>query len=168
MHVKQAKPFVYKTVQIIKRPVDQLFPFFSQSENLQRLTPAWLNFRIITPLPILMEAGTRIDYQLRLLGISIYWQTKITVWEPPHRFVDEQISGPYKLWRHEHRFTEENEVTYMRDTVHYDLFGSFLRYPLKHFLIEPWICKIFNFRTVIINQLFNESEKEVTKNVESN
>jgi len=167
MQFRQSKPFVYKTVQTIEKPLAHIFPFFSQAENLEKLTPSWLNFEIITPLPIEMEAGTRIEYRLRLLGIPIYWQTEITVWEPPYCFVDEQIKGPYKLWRHEHHFAEENEQTYMRDIVHYDFFGSFLRYPLKHYFVEPQIRKIFDFRSIKINHLFNESKKIVTENVKS-
>jgi ligand-binding SRPBCC domain-containing protein len=160
MQFRQSNPFVFKTTQFIKRPMAEIFQFFSKAENLERLTPSWLNFKIITPLPIIMEKGAHIDYQLRLMGIPFRWQTEITVWEPPHRFVDEQIIGPYKLWRHEHQFLEEQGATCMRDTVHYDISGSFIRYPIKHFFVGPRIQKIFNFRYEQINRVFPTSDKE--------
>jgi len=85
-------------------PPEKLFPFFADAANLNALTPPWLNFNIVTPLPVTMRAGTQIEYQLRIHGVPVRWRTGITAWQPPHRFVDEQIRGPYRQWIHEHAF----------------------------------------------------------------
>ena len=167
MKEKTLSPFKFETYQKINQSIFEVFSFFSKAENLQKLTPPWLDFKILTPLPIEMKKGTLIDYQLRLMGIPINWRTEITVWEPPHRFVDEQISGPYKLWRHEHLFVDEFAVTHMRDTVEYDFFGLFLKYPIRKLFIEPQIRKIFDYRYSQIDQLFNTNRKNIMEKGEA-
>jgi ligand-binding SRPBCC domain-containing protein len=152
---QNSNPFIFETYQKINQPISDVFSFFSQAENLQKLTPPWLKFKFLSPLPIDMKKGTLIDYKLQIMGIPLKWRTEITIWEPPYRFVDEQLSGPYKLWRHEHFFVDEFGVTHMRDTVQYDFWGLFLKNILKKLLIEPQIRKIFDFRFAQINRLFN-------------
>ena len=99
---------VFRLESQIVLPVrrDQIFEFFSDATQLQAITPPWLHFSIETPTPIRMFPGTLIDYRLRLRGIPIRWRTRITDWQPPHQFVDEQIRGPYRLWRHTHTFED--------------------------------------------------------------
>src|SRR5437773_1665615 len=84
-----------------------LFEFFSDAFKLESLTPPLLRFQVLTPRPIIIRTGTLIDYKLRLHGIPIRWQSEISIWEPPLRFVDRQTRGPYRLWHHEHRFVEQ-------------------------------------------------------------
>lgn len=108
----------------LARPLEAVFPFFADARNLDALTPAWLHFRILTPLPIEMRPGAIIDYRLRLRGVPIRWRTEIAEWEPPHRFVDVQRRGPYRLWHHEHRFTRVGGGTLVEDRVRYRMWGG--------------------------------------------
>lgn len=121
----------------------EVFGFFADARNLEALTPPWLNFRILTPGAIEMKEGARIDYRIRLRGMPLRWRTLITAWEPPLRFVDEQLRGPYRLWRHEHRFIEQDGGTLCADRVEY-------RVPLDAlvhgWLVRPELERIFAFR----------------------
>ena len=86
--------------QWLPRPIEEVFSFFSRPENLQVITPSWLDFRVIEA-PDELEAGALIRYRLRWRRWPIRWTTEFTVWNPPHGFVDRQLSGPYALWNHE-------------------------------------------------------------------
>lgn len=104
--------------------VDRVFPFFADAGNLEAITPAYLKFRILTPRPIPMHKGALIDYRLSLHGIPFRWRTEIAEWDPPRRFVDQQLRGPYRLWHHTHTFepvrdAAGNEGTLVRDFVRY-------------------------------------------------
>ena len=104
---------------LVPTAIDETFAFFSDAANLQRLTPPWVHFRIRTPLPIAMHAGTEIEYRIALHGIPIPWRSRIDVWEPGRRFVDRQIVGPYRWWRHEHRFEPAGGGTRVIDHVEF-------------------------------------------------
>jgi len=105
----------------IPHPLPEVFDFFSHAENLERLTPPWMHFRILTPPPIAMKRGTTIAYALRVRGIPLRWLTEIERWNPPFEFVDFQAKGPYKLWHHTHRFSEVEGGTSIVDIVRYAL-----------------------------------------------
>lgn len=113
--------YTLERTQLIPRPLAQVFPFFADAENLERLTPPFLYFQILTPRPIALTAGSLIDYQIRLFGLPLRWRTLIETWEPPHRFVDTQTRGPYKQWHHTHEFLETAEGTLMTDLVRYEM-----------------------------------------------
>jgi len=128
-----------------------VFPFFADAFNLERITPPLLRFRVVTPRPIAMRAGTRIDYRLRIHGVPVRWQSEITAWEPPFRFVDEQRRGPYRLWSHAHTFVARDGGTLCRDVVTYAAPGGALVHRL---LIGPDVRKIFQYRRQALAGLF--------------
>jgi ligand-binding SRPBCC domain-containing protein len=148
------KPHVYNQVTYINRPLSEVFEFFSKAENLNKLTPPILEFKIITPLPIKMEKGTFIDYKIKLNGISFKWKTQITAWENNRRFIDTQIKGPYKIWIHEHLFEEENGQVKMTDTVQYLSPGWFLEPIINKLYISKKVKEIFAYRTIELDKLF--------------
>lgn len=135
----------------LPRPRDEVFAFFADAANLEVLTPPWLNFRILTPQPIEMKAGTRLQYRLKLRGIPLRWESEITGWEPPHCFVDEQRRGPYRLWIHQHTFTESKGGTAVGDHVRYAVPGGAL---VNRFLVAPDLDRIFRYRHRQLLQLF--------------
>lgn len=98
-------------VQQIPRPLDEVFAFFAEAQNLASLTPPFLHFHILTPLPLRMQAGTLLDYRLHVFGVPFSWRTRIETFEPPRRFTDVQLRGPYRLWHHTHEFAPTLEGT---------------------------------------------------------
>jgi ligand-binding SRPBCC domain-containing protein len=116
---KDGDAFTLTAEQWLPRRLPDVFAFFADANNLDVLTPGWLRFEILTPRPIEMKVGALIDYRLRLRGLPIRWQSEISVWEPPHRFVDEQRRGPYRLWHHTHTFADHNGGTMVGDRVRY-------------------------------------------------
>jgi ligand-binding SRPBCC domain-containing protein len=98
-----------------------VFPFFADAFNLQAITPGWLHFQVLTPAPVTMGANTLLEYRLRLHGLPLRWLTRIEVWEPPVRFADAQVRGPYRLWQHTHSFEPDGDGTLMQDRVRYAL-----------------------------------------------
>jgi ligand-binding SRPBCC domain-containing protein len=139
----------------VPRELDEVFAFFSDAFNLETLTPPRVNFHVITPAPIDLKAGALIDYKLRVNGIPLRWTTRIDTWNPPHEFSDSQLSGPYKLWHHTHRFSESRGGTKMTDHVDYELpFG-----PLGSLAHKLWVRRdvesIFTYREKIIRERFS-------------
>jgi ligand-binding SRPBCC domain-containing protein len=136
---------------------EKIFEFFSDPANLDRLTPAWLKFEILTVLPAAMKRGTLLDYRLRIRGFPIRWQSEITDWDPPGRFVDRQTRGPYLLWIHEHRFEHCENGTLVSDNVEYAVPGGGL---VQRFFVAPDLQRIFAYRHRILEQLFNPTKSK--------
>ena len=135
----------------LPRPTDDIFSFFSNAFNLEMLTPPFLNFHVLTPRPITMAPGMRIQYRLGLHGIPVKWESEITVWEPPHRFVDEQRRGPYRRWHHEHTFVARDGGTDVSDHVEYSVLGGLL---INTLFVARDVRALFNFRREKLKQLF--------------
>ncbi len=140
---RKSPGYLLEAVQNLAGSRDEVFAFFADAENLEHLTPHTLRFRILTPVPIEMRAGALIDYRLRIRGVPVRWQSEITAWEPPYRFVDEQRRGPYRWWQHEHRFTDDNGATRVEDRVYYGVPGGALVHGL---LVSREVQRIFRYR----------------------
>lgn len=143
------RTFHYSDELILPVPIAEVFNFFSEARNLEKLTPRWLRFEILTPGPIAMAAGTLIDYRIRWRGIPMRWRTEIEVWDPPRRFVDRQIRGPYRLWRHEHRFVARGDQTSVIDRVEYAPLGGVIAQRL---FVRRDVERIFAYRHEVLRQ----------------
>jgi ligand-binding SRPBCC domain-containing protein len=139
----------------VPQPLPPVFDFFSRPENLEEITPPWLRFRIVSPGPIHMQPGATIAYALRVRGIPLRWLTEIEEWNPPIEFVDRQARGPYRLWRHTHRFAERAGGTSIVDIVDYAVpFGPLGR--LVHRLqVARDLSRIFDYRAQCIEARFS-------------
>ena len=135
----------------LPRAPAEVFPFFAEARNLQRITPPWLDFSILTPLPVVMRAGALIDYRLKVHGLPLRWRTEITAWEPPTRFVDEQVRGPYRVWRHTHTFEAKDGGTLCRDEVEYAALGGVL---IERLFVRRDIERIFRHRNDTLAAIF--------------
>ena len=135
---------------IVAAPLAETFEFFADAFNLERLTPPWLNFKIRTPRPIAMREGLVIDYRIVLHGVPMPWRSRIDVWEPGVRFVDRQVIGPYRWWRHEHRFEAVRDGTRVVDDVE---FAARVAWATGLF-VERELERIFTFRQEALRRIF--------------
>jgi ligand-binding SRPBCC domain-containing protein len=136
---------------LVAEPRERVFEFFADAFQLETITPPWLNFSVLSPRPIAMHAGALIDYKLRLHGLPIRWRSRISDWDPPLQFVDEQVKGPYRYWHHAHTFEEVDGGTLVRDVVHYAVPLGFLVHPL---FVRRDLTRIFQFRRETLSRVF--------------
>jgi len=132
-----------------------VFPYFAEASNLETITPPWLQFKILTPKPINMAIGARIDYRLHIHGFPLRWQSEITEWNPPFGFTDEQRMGPYRRWIHRHRFHETNAGCLVEDEIEYAVWGGSL---INSLMVQKDLTKIFDYRHRIIKEKFRTPE----------
>jgi len=128
---------------VVPTGLEETFAFFADAHNLESLTPPWVGFRILTPAPIAMRVGTLIDYRVRVHGVPLKWRTQIAEWDPPHQFVDVQLSGPYMRWHHTHTFAAFSGGTRVVDEVEYRAPFAWLTHPL---LVSRDVARIFDYR----------------------
>lgn len=149
-----------RRTQLVGRPVPEVFSFFSDASNLEALTPPFLHFRILTPMPMELRAGSQLDYRLSLFGVPVRWRTRITDWQSGTRFVDEQESGPYALWRHTHEFEARGSSTLMLDVVDYSEPLGPVGTVAHILFVRRTLDRIFDFRRDAILRLLDHSHAE--------
>ena len=136
--------------RVVPRPIDEVFAFFSDPANLERLTPPWLRFCVLGATTESLGEGAEIDYRPRVRGIPLRWRSLIRAWNPPHGFVDEQLRGPYRLWVHAHTFEPVNGGTRVGDRVRYAVLGGAL---VDRLLVRPDLERIFDYRRERLEEL---------------
>ena len=142
---------VLTRTQLLDGAPEDVFPFFADAHNLEAITPPLLRFRVVTPRPIAMRAGTLIDYRLRIRGLPVRWRTRIAAWDPPHRFADEQLRGPYRRWHHTHTFeARPGGRTLMTDTVRYAVGFGPLGALAHRLVVRRDVERIFDHRAQVI------------------
>ncbi|MBW2495271.1 MAG: SRPBCC family protein [Deltaproteobacteria bacterium] len=153
------KTYLLERTQRIARSRAEVFDFFARAENLGRITPPWLHFRIRSALPIQMRVDARIDYTIRLAGVPLRWRTRITAWEPERRFVDVQERGPYALWEHTHLFEPRESGVLMTDRVRYALPLGWLGRATCALAVRSALASIFDYRYQSIRAILEESPR---------
>jgi len=148
---------LYRLETSIWLPVapNDLFPFFTDACNLEQLTPPHMSFSVLTPRPIVMGVGTLIDYKLRIRGFPVRWRTEITEWDPPHRFADNQLRGPYNRWYHTHTFAPDRGGTLCSDVVEYLPPGGPLTPLVNTVFVRRDVEAVFRYRESVLRQLYD-------------
>ncbi len=137
---------------VVAASVERTWSFFSSAANLPRITPPWLGFRIVTPEPIRIENDALLDYTIKWFGVPIRWRTKIIDWQPPHRFIDLQVRGPYTLWHHQHAFTPTAEGVACTDRVIYKVPVPGVGRAVNALVVRKQLLEIFRFRRRVIGE----------------
>ena len=146
--------YVLTQEQFIERPLEDVWAFFSAAENLERLTPSFLSFRILTPCPIEMKTGALIDYRISLFGVPMTWRTEITEYSHMKRFADSQLRGPYSRWYHTHTFEAVEGGTRMVDRVEYRVPLGVLGRFAHSLFIHRTLRRIFGYRRTAVDTVF--------------
>jgi len=150
-------PHTLRREQLVKRPRDEVFAFFSRPENLAAITPEKVGFKIMTPSPITMQTGAVIDYTIRVFGLPVRWTTLISEYRPPYKFIDVQLRGPYSFWYHTHYFEETTEGTILRDEVSYALPVGPLGRLVHGLFVKRQLKNIFDYRARVIAEHFGDT-----------
>lgn len=145
--------YLLEREQWLPKGIDEVFAFFSRPENLQQITPPWLDFAMVEA-PQELQVGSLIRYRLSWHGVPVRWTTEITKWNPPHGFVDRELKGPYAVWNHEHCFAEKDGGTTMRDRVTYALPLGWAGMIAHWALVRRDVQRIFDFRVESMTRLF--------------
>ena len=153
--LRSARPtrvHVLERSQVVHRSPEEVFEFFARPANLEAITPPWLRFRMLTPADVDVRDGVHLEYVLRIRGIALRWVSRIESWQPPRRFVDRQLRGPYRSWEHTHEVEPHVDGALVTDRVRYALpFGRVGE--LAHALVRRDLERIFDHRRTAVARL---------------
>ncbi|MGB0452375.1 MAG: TIGR01777 family oxidoreductase [Bacteriovoracaceae bacterium] len=136
---------------------EKAFQFFKEAKNLERITPEWLNFKVVRQTTAQIQQGTIFDYKLKVHGIPLNWRTHISDWKENESFVDYSTKGPYRVWHHTHQFIPVEGGVVMIDKVRFKVPGPFFLSPVINFFVKKDIQKIFHHRTEVIEKEFSDA-----------
>jgi hypothetical protein len=148
------KSYRLERSQTVPRPRPEIFAFFCDAANLQKITPPFVGFEMLTPTPLVIGEGTLIDYKIRLYGVPVRWQTRIETFERDVAFTDIQLKGPYRRWHHRHAFTDVPGGTRMDDVVDYELPLGVLGSIAHALFVARSVEQIFEYRRKVITEMF--------------
>jgi len=137
---------ILERTQVVPLPREKVFAFFADARNLEAITPEFLHFQILPPVPTSLGVGSQIDYRLSLFGVPFRWRTRIAAWQPGVRFVDVQERGPYALWHPTHSFLDVERGTRVSDRVEYRLPLGALGDVAHPLLVGRTLARIFDHR----------------------
>lgn len=157
------KIYYYKTEQFLSTDIQTAWDFFSSANNLARITPPELDFKILTHLDEKdIYEGMLIEYMVKpLFGILLHWQTEIRKIKKPEMFIDKQLKGPYKIWEHTHEFIQKEKGVLMKDSVKYQLPFGIVGIVAHSLMVRKKIERIFNYRKEILNKIFNDNGNDI-------
>jgi len=144
--------YILERTQTVPVPIQDAFAFFSEPRNLEEITPAWLRFEVLRA-PDELSYGSLLAYRLELFRVPIHWLTRIATWQPPRGFADEQISGPYPLWEHTHRFAPDDGGTEIYDHVRYRVPGGAFGPLVQRPFVGRWLDRIFDYRAARLSEI---------------
>ncbi|MEP7264509.1 MAG: SRPBCC family protein [Bacteroidota bacterium] len=143
--------------QFLPISIEEAWDFFSHPNNLNAITPPHMLFNLLTELPDKMYEGLEIKYKVApVLNIPLTWITKITLLNEPHCFSDEQIEGPYKVWKHEHHFKSVDGGVIMKDILNYDIGKGWIGNIAGKIFVHNKVKEIFEFRKKKLEELFGK------------
>ena len=132
-------------------PPEVVFAFLSDPANLLRLTPPWMRVETVPPVPAALGAGVEFAHRVRTRGVTLRWQSRIELWDPPRRFIDIQVRGPFRSWRHEHSVAPADGGSELLDRVRYSVWGG--RW-VDRWVVRPDLDRMFAFRSRRLAELF--------------
>jgi uncharacterized protein len=144
--------YILERTQTVPVSTEKAFAFFSEARNLEQITPPWLRFEVLRA-PAELGYGSLIHYRLELYRVPIHWLTRISTWQPPRSFGDEQLVGPYPLWEHTHRFVPVPGGTEIYDHVRYRVPGGLLAPLVQGAFVGRWLDEIFDYRAKWLTEI---------------
>ncbi|KAA5534447.1 SRPBCC family protein [Taibaiella lutea] len=151
-----ARQFLLKRETLISADIHAAWAFFSNPENLAKLSPEYLHFQIIhCPETKEVYTGMKIEYKVSpLMKIPMKWESLIQDVIPLRQFKDIQTKGPYKVWEHTHLFESTENGVLMKDNILYEMPFGFLGNWANRLFVAKQLNELFDYRTEKIKMLF--------------